>query len=95
MTQNQIDFSKLIEKLEDSITKIQNAIVDEASARIQSSFPESSVDIEHTPSGADIHVANADNDFLKKEFGADNYHPAHKTLRLKRDLSKKIRKEFK
>ena len=55
------------------------------------SFPKEIISAEQTPAGARVSVSSRDEDFLKKEFGADSYHPAHNALRLKRGLGRKIK----
>ena len=38
-----------------------------------------------------ISVLSSDQDFAKKEFGSDEYHPAHRFIKLKNELSKKTK----
>lgn len=49
------------------------------------------VAIQPTERGAEISVSSADEDFQKKEFGADDFPPAHRLLKWKEQLDKVIK----
>jgi len=92
MAKSELKFNELIKKVENDIEQIKAAIVQRASDEIKSTFQESNVNIEPAPSGANISVNNEDHEFLKKEFGADKYKPANKSIRIKRGIGKKIKR---
>jgi len=86
-------FDKIMDQLRDTVRSSGETLVKHVEAEIKSAFPAEEVGtISSDESGSRVRVVSEDKDFLQKEFGSDQHHPAHRVIKLKRRISGNIKK---
>ena len=90
---SEFTFDEVMDQLRDTVRSSGETLVKHVEDEIQSAFPAEEVEtISSNERGARVRVASEDKDFLQKEFGSDQHHPAHRAMKLKRGISRNIKK---
>ena len=82
-------FKKIIKDAQNVIEQSKPKLFKEIVSTAQYVFPEEQIKLSPASSGVELKIISKDPDFLKKEFGSDEYHPANRRLILTNMLQQK------